>query len=200
MTRQNTPLLLCLLAVVLISGLAGVAPVQARSQPAPILFQAPTGDPTQEEMIPVQTATPDESGKVIHEVQPGQALWSIAIAYGSTIREIAILNGLDPENPVIYAGQKLVIKAGATPTATSDIQVSPTPTITRTPRPTSTRKPTGTPRPTHTATVTPTATPKPVFPQLQVLQTINRRSVGIGIIAVCALGLLLVAVSSLRKS
>ncbi len=190
MTQKNTPLLLCLLLVLLVSGFAGVARVEA---------QAPTGDPTQEEMVPVVTSTPDPSGKVVHEVQPGQALWSIAIAYGTTIRDIAAFNNLDPENPIIYAGQKLVIQLGATATATSATQASPSPSVTHTPRPTSTRKPTGTPRPTRTATVTMTPTPKPMFPQLQALQEINRRSVGIGIIAVCALGLLMVAVSSLKK-
>ncbi len=200
MTRQNTPLLLCLLVAVLLSGLAGVMPVKAQPQPAPILFQEPTGDPTQEEMVPVVTSTPDASGKIVHEVQPGQALWSIAIAYGTTIREIAALNGLDPENPVVYVGQKLLIQLGATPTATSATQASPSPSITHTLRPTSTRKPTGTPRPTRTATVTPTATDKPLFPQVQALESINRRSIGIGIIAVCAAGLLLVAVSSFKKS
>jgi len=192
MTRQNTPLLLCLLVVILISTLAAVAPVRAQAP-------SPTGDATQEEIVPVVTSTPDPSGKIVHEVQPGQALWSIAIAYGTTIREIAILNGLDPENPVIYAGQKLVIQLGATETATSATQASPSPSITNTPRPTSTRKPTGTPRPTRTATVTPTPTEKPFFPQVQALQSVDRRSVGIGIIAVCALGLILVAVSSFKK-
>ncbi len=192
MTRQNTPLLLCLLVVILISTLAAVAPVRAQAP-------SPTGDATQEQIVPVVTSTPDSSGKIVHEIQPGQALWSIAIAYGTTIREISILNGLDPENPVIYAGQKLVIQLGATETATSATQASPSPSITNTPRPTSTRRPTGTPRPTRTATVTPTPTEKPFFPQVQALQSVDRRSVGIGIIAVCALGLILVAVSSFRK-
>ncbi len=200
MTRQTILLLLCLLVVALVSGLTGVAPVKAQPQPAPILFQEPTGDPTQEEIVPVVTSTPDASGKIVHEVQSGQALWSIAIAYDTTIREIALLNGLDPENPIVYVGQKLVIQLGATPTPTSATQVSPTPSVTHTPRPTSTRRATSTPRPTRTATVTPTATEKPLFPQIQAFQSINRRSVGIGIIAVCAFGLLLVAVSSFKKS
>lgn len=63
--------------------------------------------------IPVARATALPNGDVIHEVKYGQALWSIAIQYGTTIDNLRRLNDL-PATPVIYPGQKLVVMKGAT--------------------------------------------------------------------------------------
>lgn len=63
--------------------------------------------------IPVARATALPNGDVIHEVQYGQALWSIAIQYGTTIDNLRRLNNL-PATPVIYPGQKLIVMRGAT--------------------------------------------------------------------------------------
>lgn len=62
--------------------------------------------------IPVikNTALPD--GNVIHEVKYGQALWSIAIQYGTTIDKIRRLNNLSSDT--IQPGQKLVVMNSAT--------------------------------------------------------------------------------------
>jgi LysM repeat protein len=98
---------------------------------------------------PLLTATPNPDGSVVHEVQPGQALWSIAIAYGVTLQDLYSLNGLS-EGAVIRPGDKLVI-----------IAAQPTPTPTQTLTPTGTLPPTPTRRPTSThqpATLTPTVT------------------------------------------
>ncbi len=54
-------------------------------------------------------------GGVVHEVRPGQSLWAIADAYGSTVADLAAINGLSAENPILYVGQKLhirMVKAG----------------------------------------------------------------------------------------
>jgi uncharacterized protein YkwD len=63
--------------------------------------------------VPVARATALPNGEVIHEVKYGQALWSIAIQYGTTIDNLRRLNNL-PATPVIYPGQKLIVMRGAT--------------------------------------------------------------------------------------
>ncbi len=95
---------------------------------------------------PVITSTPSADGAIIHVVQYGQTLYSIAEAYGVTIDQIKALNNLTSND--IYVGNKLIIRLGNTATATG----LPTNTPTRTPRPThtatripSTRTPTRTP-------------------------------------------------------
>jgi LysM repeat protein len=142
----------------------------------------------------VVTATPQEDGRLIHVVEPGQSPWSIAIAYGTKIEEIARLNGLDPANPVIYTGQKLLIRTietatpGPTGTATS---LPPT----RTPRPTSTHRP---PTLTPTVTTTPSATIQPLIPRVDPFENTDTHVAGIIIIAICGVGLLTVITLSLR--
>jgi uncharacterized protein YkwD/LysM repeat protein len=64
-------------------------------------------------IIPVALSTALPNGDVFHRVQSGQALWSIAIYYGTTIEKIRNLNNLDQTNTV-YEGQKLLVMKGAT--------------------------------------------------------------------------------------
>ncbi|MGD8406407.1 MAG: LysM peptidoglycan-binding domain-containing protein [Anaerolineales bacterium] len=61
---------------------------------------------------------PDADGKIIHEVQPYQALITIAEAYSVSVDRILALNGLQADWP-LQIGQKLVISPGnITPSAT----------------------------------------------------------------------------------
>lgn len=78
-------------------------------------------------MIPVLRSTARPDGDVIHKVRYGQTLWSIAIAYGTTINNIRALNNL-AANTTIYEGQVLLVQQGATqpPTVTSTPRPSPT--------------------------------------------------------------------------
>ena len=142
---------------------------------------------------PVITATPGKDGSIVHEVQPGQALWSIAIAYGVKIADLIALNQL-AATPVLSIGQKIIVRQAFTPTVS--------PTVTLTPRPpTRTPTPTPTPRPptvTPTVTLTPTATPRPLF-NWTPPDWAGRNTLGVGIIAVSGIGLLMVVLSSLRK-
>ncbi|MGZ9221497.1 MAG: CAP domain-containing protein [Anaerolineales bacterium] len=55
-------------------------------------------------------STPNSNGDVIHEVQFGQTLWQLAIAYNVKIDEIKSLNNLFDNG--IYPGNKLLIKTG----------------------------------------------------------------------------------------
>lgn len=63
--------------------------------------------------IPVVLNTPFPNGKVYHEVLYGQTLWSIAIAYGTTINQIQGLNNLGGDT-TLYEGQVLLVRTDAT--------------------------------------------------------------------------------------
>ena len=64
-------------------------------------------------------STPDSNGDVIHEVQFGQTLWQLAIAYNVKIDEIKSLNNLFDNN--IYPGNKLLIKRGVVQITTAQL-------------------------------------------------------------------------------
>lgn len=166
----------------------------ATSATGAISYSYSTETPTPEVIMEVVTVTPQADGRVIHVVQPGQSAWSIAIAYGTTIQELAKLNNFNAASPVIYTGQELLIRtietatAGPTDTATS---LPPT----RTARPTSTRRP---PTQTPTVTTTPSATPAPLIPRVDPLANTDTHLAGYIIIVVCGIGLLTVITFSLR--
>jgi LysM repeat protein len=63
--------------------------------------------------------TPDADGKIVHEVQPYQALSTIAEAYHVSVDRILALNGLQADWP-LQIGQKLVISPG---------NITPSPTL-----------------------------------------------------------------------
>lgn len=87
-------------------------------------------------MVPITINSADENGNVFHKVEYGQTLWSIAVAYGTTIKNIQALNNLG-EDLTIYQGQNLLVMQNATPAVINTI--SPTqsqimlPTLTTTP-------------------------------------------------------------------
>ncbi len=98
---------------------------------------------------------------------------------------IAISGGHEAEEPVLQIGQELMVippfTATPTPTA-SNTPKPPTPSATRTLKPI-------TPGPTSTLTPSATPTSAPLFVGVDSLKGIDRRSMGIGLILVCAFGL-----------
>jgi LysM repeat protein len=62
----------------------------------------------------VLLATPDAEGKIVHEVQPYQALIMIAEAYDVKLDTLLALNGLQADWP-LQIGQKLLIGRGGAP-------------------------------------------------------------------------------------
>jgi len=145
-------------------------------------------------VVKVDKASAEEDGSVIHVVQKGQALWSIAMAYGATVEDLILYNNL-PADPVLQIGQKLIVRPAhtATPTPTaSNTPFPPTPTATRTLRPI-------TPGPTLSPTPSITPTSRPLFEGVDALSGINRRSMGIGLIVICALGLGGIVYYTLRR-
>ena len=67
----------------------------------------------------VVPSAPDADGRIIHEVQPYQALITIAKAYDVTVERILALNGLQEDWP-LQVGQKLLISPG---------NITPSPTL-----------------------------------------------------------------------
>lgn len=105
-------------------------PTYDERTPRPVLSLTPSP-------VPLVTSTQLANGAIYHEIGGGQTLSEIAQAYGIDWYALAQRNQLDPEDPVIYEGELLVIQPSFT--------ITPTPTETNTPRP-----PTKTPRPTFT--------------------------------------------------
>lgn len=135
-------------------------------------------------MVPVVKSTARPDGDVIHKVQYGQTLWSIAIEYGTTIRNIQALNNLG-EDLVVYQGQALLVQKAATQpppeTSTPTFLAPVTQTITSTAK-TSMAFPADL-IPTTTITETQPVEPstsKPVSPQILVVLLIFAAFVGAG--------------------
>jgi uncharacterized protein YkwD len=89
---------------------------------------SPVGTPVAV-VIPVVAATPHTDGSITHEVQEGQALWSISAVYKVSLPYLLTLNGLK-EDTLIYPGDKLLIRP---PRATPTPEASPTQSPTETP-------------------------------------------------------------------
>jgi hypothetical protein len=96
-------------------------------------MQAPAVVPA----APVVVNEPDADGAIYHEVQSGQAAWTIAARYGLTLEELYALNDLTEES-VIHPGDQLLIRPANTPVPTETnppTATSPPPTDTGTPTP-----------------------------------------------------------------
>jgi len=150
-----------------------------------------TADPNV--VSPVITNTPQIDGSIFHEVLDGQSLWSIATTYNITIAEIIAWNNLLP-TPVIFPGERLLVRVAPTSTVTPTITITPIPP-TRTITPTVTPK---TPSITPTITLTPTPTKKPFF-SIQTLESSQRKWIGIGLVGFCSIGFLAIVLLGFIK-
>lgn len=131
------------------AGLSSESPVVTSPLPSAVggdPFSAATGTPST--LQPVTTSTAVEDGTTYHVVQANEALWSIALAYDTSIAELKKLNILVTDE--IFVGQKLVISkivlptptvepsitvTFGIPTSTATLPVTPSPTFTSTPIP-----------------------------------------------------------------
>ena len=103
---------------------------------------------------PVFVATPAADGSVIHVVQQGQTLWTIAAKYNIPLADLLSRNNLT-ENSFVYPGNRLIIFPSNTPAPENTDQKVPTeisnqPTV---------APATLLPSPTINLTATPTKTP-----------------------------------------
>jgi LysM repeat protein len=196
-------LALFLLAAAIYSLGIKVSPVMAAETATPTGQPAPA-TATLRPAEDVVVSTPNPDGSIYHVVGYGQALWSIAIAYNTTIDKIRALNSLSASD-TLRVGQKLLIRQADPPTLTPTITrtvplPSRTPTATQPSRtPTLTR--TSTPPPTASATITATPTPtaKPLLPFLPAGGLSGQNLVGVILIVVCAIGLVVVGLTGFRS-
>jgi uncharacterized protein YkwD len=106
---------------------------------------------------PVVVATADADGRIVHEVQTGQTLWTIAAAYKVEVADLLELNDMTAQS-FIFPGQELIISLDEEPMPSAEPSGAPA-----TGAPTRTPQPTSTPGPTRTPTSTPTAEPERVL-------------------------------------
>jgi uncharacterized protein YkwD/LysM repeat protein len=155
---------------------------------------ADTPGPTQELILGVQTVTPGADGSIVHVVQLGESLYSIADAYELTLPELLTLNGL-AENSLIRPGDKLIIRAAQPATATPEPSSTPTvpiPTPTRRPTRTPTLRPAASPTPKESPLSTPT--PLPVDPG-----AILGNVLPVAIVLLAVVGVVMVIIGGLMK-
>lgn len=106
------------------------------------------------------TSTPGEDGSIAHVLDYGETLVQVAEAYGISLADLISMNKLDPNNPVYYENQVLIVRLAFTETPFMTATYTPrpatrTPMPTRTPRPTRTITPIRSPQPTRTNTAPP---------------------------------------------
>ena len=75
-------------------------------------------------MMPVALNTALADGNVYHEVKYGQTLWSIAITYKTTVKQIQQLNNLS--DTMVQTGQRLLILKSATQPAPREASITET--------------------------------------------------------------------------
>jgi len=102
-------------------------------------------------ILPVRLSTAHANGDVYHTVQNGQALWSIANSYHTTVDQLRAWNSMG-EDTMLYTGQLLLVARSATqpPPPTSTLPASPT-LISSTPFDATSPPPTITPEASATA-------------------------------------------------
>jgi len=126
----------------------------------------------------VTLSTPNADSDVIHEVQSGQTLWQIAIAYKVKIDDIKRLNNLFGND--IYPGDRLLIKKEVPPTSAPPLE-------------------TVTSEPTSTSTVVPFVIATPTLFVMTTQTTIittkqNNGTIVMSVIAIIALAILIAGI------
>ncbi len=140
----------------------------ARPASGPVAYTPPV-DPTTGAVVtlappvaPVAvTSTPGPDGQVIHIVQPGQTLWTIAAVYGVSLETLQAQNDLPPGG-WIYPGQEILIVPPAVPPATpsrAPATFTPAPSPIARPSPTPTLQPAPSLSPAPTVVVPPAEKP-----------------------------------------
>ena len=134
----------------------------------------------------VQVVTPQADGRIVHIVDTGQTLWSIAAAYDITVDELKDLNNFSDED-VIAVGQEIVVQVGYTAT--------PSPTVTATVRP-----PTRTPVPAQTVQAVNVPEESGADDDGgESFLGMSRQTMGLALILICGAGLALIVWGNTKK-
>jgi hypothetical protein len=70
--------------------------------------------------IPVTKAEPREDGSIVHQIQNGQALWTLSIIYEVDLQTLLDLNNL-PETALVFPGDEILIRPANTPSPTEPV-------------------------------------------------------------------------------
>jgi LysM repeat protein len=112
---------------------------------------------------PFLISTPDATGALYHEVQAGQAAWTIAVVYQVDLAELLALNNLTEES-FIQPGDLLLVRPAPTAAPTATQPPVPQPS-TPTGAPAGAEKPSPSPSPTATARSQARETVVPTLPE-----------------------------------
>ena len=157
----------------------------------PVQSTVPSSGATGPIVQQIKTATPGPDGSVIHVVQYGQTLWTIADAYEVPLADILALNFLT-EDSAIYPDEELLIIEGTGET----VEATATPeAVTPTPTPSPTKTPAATP---DEITPTPVEEPNPRGNFLRNIFSGDTLWVGIGLVVVSIFGIALLLFTSSR--
>ncbi len=77
--------------------------------------------------IPVTKAEPREDGSIVHQIQNGQALWTLSIVYDVDLQTLLDLNNL-PETALVFPGDEIMIRPASTPAPTTPVTATSPPT------------------------------------------------------------------------
>jgi hypothetical protein len=137
-------------------------------------------------------------GAIVHIVEDGENLASIAEVYGVSMADIRGLNGMAPTSNLIFPGQKLIIRLPLPPTETPTL----TPSVPRPTRTPTVVTATRTPRATRTVTPTliPSATPNPSSAAVSGFFARSQRLLLLAMAFICAVGLVWTLWSGFRPS
>jgi LysM repeat protein len=79
---------------------------------------APSGASAGVVFQPVITVTPQPDGSLVHVVEEGQTLWTIAAVYGLELEQLLSYNGLT-EDSFVHPGDEVIVRPAPTATASA---------------------------------------------------------------------------------